>query len=99
MNTSLPWGFPGSPVVGTFPFNAGGVGLMPGGGPKIPCASCPKNQNIRQKRCCNKFKKDFKDGSHKKEKIKTKRMKASLFEAQMSFTSLGNAFHRRSPVL
>lgn len=41
---------------------------MPGGAPKIPRASCPENQNIKQKRYCDKFKKDFKDGSNQKEK-------------------------------
>ena len=35
------------------------VGLIPGRGAKIPHASQPKNQNIRQKQHCNKFKKDF----------------------------------------
>ena len=27
-----------------------------------------KKQNIKQRQYCNKFKKDFKDGSHKKKK-------------------------------
>ena len=46
-----PRDFPGSPVVKTFPFNAGGVaGLIPGRGTKIPHASWPKEpQNIKQK--------------------------------------------------
>ena len=26
--------------------------------------SQPKNQNIKQKQCCNKFNKDFKNGPH-----------------------------------
>ena len=34
--------FPGSPVVKTLPFNAEGVGLIPGQGAKIPHASWPK---------------------------------------------------------
>ena len=51
--------FPGSPVVKTSPSNAGGAGLNPGQGAKIPHASWPKNQNIIQKQCCNKFKKDL----------------------------------------
>ena len=42
-------GFPGGPVVKTSPSNAGGVGLTPGWGTKIPHASWPKNQNIKQK--------------------------------------------------
>ena len=52
--------FPGSPVVKTSPSNAGGMGLIPGQGAKIPHASCPKNQNIKQKQYCNKFNTDFK---------------------------------------
>ena len=34
--------------------NAGGAGLIPGGGGKIPHALEPKkkNQNIKQKQCC-----------------------------------------------
>ena len=38
--------FPGSPVVKTLPSNAGGAGLIPGQGAKIPHASQPKYQNI-----------------------------------------------------
>ena len=34
---------------------AGGAGLIPGWGAKIPHASWLKNQNIKQKQCCNKF--------------------------------------------
>ena len=51
--------FPGGPVVKTSLSNAGGVGLIPGQGTKIPHASQPKNQNIKQKQYCNKFNKDF----------------------------------------
>ena len=36
--------------------NAGGVGLILGQGAKMPHASVPKNQNIKQKQCCNKLK-------------------------------------------
>ena len=62
--------FPGSPVVETSPSNAGCVGLIPGRGAKIPHASRPKNQNIKQKQYCNKFNKDFKkkNGPHQKKK-------------------------------
>ena len=42
-------------MVGTLPFNAGGEGSIPGREAGIPCASGPKNQNIKQKQCCNKF--------------------------------------------
>ena len=41
--------FPGGPVVKTLPSNAGGAGLIPGWGAKIPDASQPKNQTIKQK--------------------------------------------------
>ena len=54
------WDFPGGPVVKTSPSNAGGA--------KIPHASQPKKQNIKQKQNCNKFNKDFKNGPHQKSK-------------------------------
>ena len=38
---------PGGPVVKTLPSSAVGVGSNPGWGAKIPCASRPKNQNIK----------------------------------------------------
>ena len=57
---------PGSPLVKTSPSNAGGVGSIPDQGSKIPHASQPKNQNIKQKQYCNKFDKDFKNGPHQK---------------------------------
>ena len=63
------WGdFPGSPVVKTLPSNAGRVGLIPGQGARIPQASRPKSQNVKQKQYCNKFNKDFKNGPHQKKK-------------------------------
>ena len=40
--------FPGGPVVKTSPSNAGGAGSIPGRGAKIPRASRPENQNIKQ---------------------------------------------------
>ena len=52
------WDFPGGPVVKTSPSNAGGAGSIPGPRAKIPRASQPKNQNIKQKQYCNKFNKD-----------------------------------------
>ena len=51
--------FPGRPVVKTLPSNAGGAGSIPGWGVKIPHASWPKTQSIKQKQYCNKFNKDF----------------------------------------
>ena len=58
--------FPGGPVVKTSPSNAGGVGSIAGRGGKIPHASRPKNQNVKQKQYCNKFNKDFKNCRHQK---------------------------------
>ena len=58
--------FPSGPVVQTLPSNAGGVGLIPAQGAKIPHASWPKNQDIKEKQYCNKFNKDFKNGPHQK---------------------------------
>ena len=59
-------GFPDSPVVKTSPSKAGGVSLIPGQGIKIPNASQPKNQNIKQKQYCNKdFKNDLYTHIHK----------------------------------
>ena len=40
--------FPGGAVVKTLPSSAGGVGLIPGQGAKIPHASWPKNHNITE---------------------------------------------------
>ena len=42
------------------------MGLIHGQGVKIPCAVGPRNQNIKQKHCCNKFSKDFKNGPQQK---------------------------------
>ena len=60
-------------MVKTSPSNAGGVGLIPGQGAKIPHASGPKNQNIKQKQYCNKFNKDFNNGPHQKKYLKRKK--------------------------
>ena len=46
-------------MVKTSPSNAGGEGLIPGWGAKIPNVSWSKNQNINQKQYCDKFNKDF----------------------------------------
>ena len=45
-------------------FPAEGMASIPGQGVKIPHASRPKNQNIKQKQYCNRFNKDFKNGPH-----------------------------------
>ena len=61
----------GGPVVKTWPSNAGVQVLLPGWRAKIPHASWPKNQNIKQKQYCNKFNKDLKTGSHQKNLLKS----------------------------
>ena len=48
-----------SPAVGTSPFNAWGMSSTPGRGARIPQASWPKNQNMKQKQYSSKFNKDF----------------------------------------
>ena len=45
-----------------------GVGSSPVWGAKIPHASGPKNQNIKQKQYCNGFSRDFKNGPRQKSK-------------------------------
>ena len=65
------WDFPDGPVIDTSSPNAVFVGLIPGWGAEIPCASGPKNQNIKQKQYCNKFNKDFVKVHLKKKKHKT----------------------------
>ena len=62
--------FPGGPVVKTSPSNAGGAGLIPGQGAKIPHASRPKNQNIKQKQYSNKFSKRLLKWSTSKKYLK-----------------------------
>ena len=47
-------------MVKTSPSSAGGMGLIPNRGAKIPHAFQPKKQNIKQKQYNNKFNKDFK---------------------------------------
>ena len=49
-----------------FTFQRRGVGSIPAWGTKIPHASWPKNQTIKQKQCYHKFNKDFKNGLYKK---------------------------------
>ena len=41
--------FPAGPVVKTLPSNAGGAGLIPSWGAKIPHAWWPKTKNIKKK--------------------------------------------------
>ena len=60
--------FPGSAMVMISPSNERGSGSIPGQGAKIPHASQPRNQNIKQKQYCNKSITDFKNGKKKKER-------------------------------
>ena len=62
-------------------------GSIPGRGTKIPHASWPKNQNIKQKQCCNKVNKDFKNGPHFKKK--THFLFSLLHQQQRSLINLG----------
>ena len=60
MIKNLPGDISGGPVVKLLPSNAEGMSSIPGQGVKIPYASWPKKQNIKQKQYCNKFSKDLK---------------------------------------
>ena len=62
-------------VIKTWPSNAGGAGLISAWETKMPHASWPKNQNIKQKQSCNKFSKDFKNVPRQKKKIYNKKEK------------------------
>ena len=68
-----PGDFTGSPVVKTLLSSVEGVGLIPGGEAKIPYASWPKNQNIKLKQYCNKFKTLKKWSILKKKSLKKKK--------------------------
>ena len=62
--------FPGGPVVKTSSSNAGASGSIPDWEAKVPHASWPKNQNIKQqKEYCSKFNKDFKVGTRLQMKL------------------------------
>ena len=64
-------------MVKTSTFNAGGVSSILGWGAKIPHASEPKYPNIKQEQYCNKFSKDFKNGSHPPKKKAMKEFSGS----------------------
>lgn len=51
---------PGGPVGKTPPSDAAGIDVVPGQRAKIPHASQPKHQNMKQKKYCDKFNKDLK---------------------------------------
>ena len=69
------------------PSSAGGTGSIPGKEAKIPHASGPKHQNIKQKQYCNKFNEDLK--KKKKKKLFTE----DLLSAQHSWGFPGMAHH------
>ena len=71
--------FPGGPAVETLPTSAGGVGSIPGQGARIPHASRPGDQNIKQKQYCNRFNRDFKNSPHPKKKKGRKGPQTSLY--------------------
>ena len=60
--------FPDNLVVKTMPSSGRGEGSVPGQRDKIPHATWPKTQNIKQKQYCRKFNKDLKSCPHYKEK-------------------------------
>ena len=60
--------FPGISVAKTSPSNAGGVGLIPGRGAKIPTCLVARKQNIKQKQYCSKLYKTLKMVHIKKKK-------------------------------
>ena len=66
LKKKTPRDFPGGPVVRTSRSNEKGGDSNPGHRAKIPHASWPKSQNIKQKQYSNKFNKDFIDGPHPK---------------------------------
>ena len=55
-------------MVKTSPSRAEGVSSIPGLGSQDPTWLVAKNQNIKQKRCCDKFNKDFKNGPQQQKK-------------------------------
>ena len=64
------------------PSNLGVAGLIPDQGIKIPRASWPKSQNIKQKQYYNKVNKDFLNGPHLKNLFKKRE---SLFSSLAHF--------------
>ena len=55
-------------MVKAWPSNVGGAGLIPGWGPKVPCASGAEKP--KYKKYCDKFNKEFKNGPPQKKKKK-----------------------------
>ena len=86
------WAFPGSPVVKEgFAFEGrqhGFAGRQPGRGAKIPRASWPNDQNIKQKQYCNKFNEDFKNGSHNNNNKNLKKKKKLIRQPQKELSHI-----------
>ena len=66
LHSLVHWDFPGGLVVKNSSSNAGGAGSIADWGGKISHGSGPKIQNVKQKQCCYKFNKDFKNSLHQK---------------------------------
>lgn len=65
-------------MVKPLPANAGGTGVISGQAAKISRASWPKNKNMEQKQCCDKFHKNFKERMvHIKKEILKKKVESS----------------------
>ena len=56
--------FPGSPVAKTSPSSAEAVGSITGQGAETSHASWPKKQNAKQKHCCNRLNKNFRNSPY-----------------------------------
>ena len=76
-------------MVKASPSRAGGVGLIPGRGTKIPHALCSKGQDMKQKQCCGKFNKVLKKKVHikKKKSLETERIPSSTHIRWLSSSS------------
>ena len=76
----------------------GNAGSIPGEGIKIPHASQPENQNIKQKQYCNKFNKDFKNGPHHlKKNLDKKKRKRITAHSNLIKWELGKQIHFSPP--
>ena len=72
--------FPGRPVVKTSPSNAGGAGLIPAWGVKIPRALWRKKQHQQQKQYCNKFNKRCKKKMVRTKQKRTQKVPLKLIQ-------------------
>ena len=86
--------FHGCPVVKTSPSSTRGVGLIPGWGANTPHALWPKNQNRKQKQCCNTFNKNFKKGPHKKKIFKKVLLSCQFSDQSIDFMHSQSKFQQ-----